>query len=803
MFGIFIKSFLRNTLKNKGFFLVNLLGFTLGLCVSLLIFIYIANELRYDKHHEKSDRIYRLCIRASIGDTRFQQAYSSARVLREMRERFPEIEDAVKTSRIRDITTRVDERIYHENLLVMADSSLFSIFTLPVISGNPKTALAEPNSIALSETYARKYFGSTDCLGEVIEVDVPGGGKSVYTVSAVYRDMPDQSHFHLDLFVSSTTFPEAINSDGWSANNFITYLLLKDGTSYTELEKKFVDYVIDQFGSEEEYNAYIAQGDYWEFFLQPLERIHLYSDVNGEWETNGNIKYIYIFSAVALFVLIIACINFVNLSIAKSTLRAREVGIRKAAGSSRRQLILQFLGESAIITFLAMVLSLVIIKILLPYYNDWLDRSINLNLFSDGRMIASVIVGWLVISILSGIYPAVFLSSYKPVRVLKANTVSETRGVGIRNVLVILQFAASILLIIGTIVITKEMKLLQDGNLGFDKSNILVVQIPPSFSDKQQIIMDDLKRYPVVQHITYASSLPGKGFSNIGFGAEGVDKNFTLNVFSTDQGYDDVLKLEISGGRFFSPERLSDSTAVLLNETAVKVLEIDNPIGKYIHDHGSTRYNYKITGVIKDFHYESKHREMRPMGIFFQGGPKSGNIRYMAIRFNPGNNNEALKVAEGVWDEQMPGIPFLHSYLEEDYDSLYQNELQTQQVFALLSFLAILVACMGLFGLASFIAQQRRTEVAIRKVMGASFQHLIITLSRRYIRWLVIAFIIACPLAYYIMAHWLNNFAYKVSIGPFIYIIAGVITMILALVTVSGITGRTANSTPAIVLKNE
>lgn len=803
MFGIFIKSFFRNILKNRAFFLVNLLGFTLGLCVSFLIFLYIANEMRYDKYHEKSDRIYRLCIRASIGDTRFEQAFSSARVLREMRERFPEIEDAVKTYRISDITARVDEKIYYENLLVMADSSLFSIFTLPLINGNPKTALAEPNSVALSESYARKYFGSTDCLGKVIEVDVPGRGKSVYTVSAVYSDMPDQSHFHLDLFVSSTTFPERINSDGWSANNFITYLLLKERTSYTELEKKFVDYVIDVFGGEEEYNAFIAQGDYWDFFLQPLERIHLYSDVTGEWETNGNIKYIFIFSAVALFVLIIACINFVNLSIAKSTLRAREVGIRKVNGSSRRQLVLQFLGESAIITFLAMILSLVIIKILLPYYNDWLDRSISLNLFTDGRMIAGALAAWLVISILSGIYPAIFLSSYKPVRVLKASTVSETRGLGIRNVLVILQFAASILLIICTIVITKEMKMLQDRNLGFDKSNVLIVQIPVSFSDKQQIIMDDLKRFPVVQYISYASSLPGKGFANIGFGAESIDKNFTLNVFSADQGYDDVLKLEMSDGRFFSPEILSDSTAVLLNETAVKVLGIENPLGKYIYDHGSTPYNYIITGIIKDFHYESKHREMRPMGIFFQGGPKSGNISCMAIRFSPGNNKEALEAAESVWDKHMPGIPFNHSYLAEDYDSLYQNELQTKQVFTLLSFLAILVACMGLFGLASFISQQRRQEVAIRKVMGASISQLINLLIYRYIRWLAIAFVIACPLGYYIMSQWLNNFAFKVSIGPFIYIIAGVVTMILALFTVSGITGRTANCNPAIVLRNE
>ena len=554
------------------------------------------------------------------------------------------------------------------------------------------------------------------------------------------------------------------------------------------------------FGGEEAYKTRAAQGDYWEFYLQPLKSIHLHSDINGEWETNGNMKYIYIFSAIALFLLIIASINFVNLSIAKSSLRAREVGIRKATGSSNRQLVVQFLGELAIITFLALVISLVVIKIILPYYNDWLDRAISFNLFSDVRIFAAILLGWLVISILTGLYPALFLSSYEPVKVLKANTLSENRGVGIRNVLVIIQFTASIFLIIGTLVIMKEMKLLQDGDLGFDKENVLVIHTPPSFSDKQQIVKDDLEKYPAVQHISFASSLPGMGFSNIGFGAEGVDKSFTLNVFSADPDYDDVLKLELSEGRFFSPDRMIDSTAVLLNKTAVEVIGIDKPIGKYITDGG---LNYEILGVIKDFHYESKHREMRPMGIFFQGGPRGSTIRYMAIRFHPGTNKELLTAINSVWDEYMPGIPLRHSYLREDYDSLYQNEQQTKQVFTLLSFLAILVACMGLFGLASFIAQQRRIEVAIRKVMGASFQQLVILLSRKYVRWLCISFIIACPLAYYIMVQWLSNFAYKVSIGPLIFIIAGIISLILALFTVSGITGRAANSNPALVLKNE
>ena len=802
MFKIFFTSFLRNTIRNKGFFIVNLLGFTLGLVVSMLIFLYIANELRYDRYHENSQRIYRLCIRASIGDTKFQQAFSSARVLREMRESYPEIEDAVKTISISDITTRVGDRVYYEDLFVMADSSLFSIFTIPVINGNPVTALVQPNTVALSETSAKKYFGSTDCLGEIIEMDVPYLGKAVYTVSCVYRDMPDYSHFHLDLVVSSTSFPNLINNDGWSSNNFITYLLLKEGTSYTDLEDKFVQYVYDVMGGEEEYKAREAQGDYWEFFLQPLERIHLHSDINGEWESNGNIKYIYIFSAVALFVLIIACINFVNLSVAKSTMRSQEVAIRKTIGSSRRYIIFQFLAESLIITFLALVLSLILVRILLPYYNDWLDRNITFDFFSSWKYFVGLLLGWLFISVLSSLYPAFFLSSYKPLKVLKAGNRNERRGLGIRNILVIIQFAASIFLIIGTVVINREMKLLRNEDLGFNKSNILVVQTPPSFSGKQRVIKNEIEKAASVTHVSYSSSLPGRGFNNVGFRAEGVDKSFTLNLFSADHAYDDVLKLEMADGRFFSNGGYSDTTAVILNENAVKVIGIESPIGKYINSH-SAEDGYKIVGVVKDFHYESKHREMRPMAIFYQGGPRGSTIRYMSVRFNPGSHEEVLKKVNDIWDRHMADTPFRHFYLAEDYDSLYHNEKQTGDVFTLLSILAIIVACMGLFGLSSFIADQRKPEVAIRKVMGASINDLIVLLNRKYIWWLAIAFIIACPVAYYIMLQWLNNFAYKIPIRPFVFLFAGLVTLFMALATVSGITSRTAKSNPASVLRNE
>ncbi|MEE4214753.1 MAG: FtsX-like permease family protein [Bacteroidales bacterium] len=802
MFGIFIKTFFRNVLKNKGFFIVNLLGFTLGLVVSMLIFLYIANELRYDRYHQNSERIYRLCIRASIGDTKFQQAFSSARVLREMRENYPEIEDAVKTLSISDISTRVDDRVYYEDLFVMADSSLFTIFTFPVINGDPVTALVQPNNVALSETTAKKYFGNTDCLGELIEIDVPYIGKAVYTVSCIYRDMPDHSHFHFNLVVSSTSFPDLINNNGWSNNSFITYLLLEEGVSYPDLENKFVKYVYDVFGGEEEYKSREAQGDSWEFFLQPLEKIHLYSDINGEWETNGNIKYIYIFSVVALFVLIIACINFVNLSVAKSTMRSQEVAIRKTLGSSRRYIIFQFMAESLIITFLSLVLSLILVRILLPYYNDWLDRSIGFDVLIRGRNLLGLLLGWLIISVLSGLYPAFFVSSYKPLKVLKFGIASEKRGLGIRNVLVIIQFAASIFLIIGTIVISREMRLLRNDDLGFDKSNILVVQTPPSFSGMQGVVKNEIERFSSVQHVSYSSSLPGRGFNNIGFRAEGVDKSFTLNLFSADPAYDDILKLKMADGRFFSTDRYSDSTAVILNENAVNVIGIESPIGKHINSH-SVDDVYKIIGVVNDFHYESKHREMRPMAIFFQGGPRGSTIRYMSVRFNNGSNEEVLKKVNGVWDKHMAGIPFRHFYLAEDYDSLYHNEKQTGDVFTLLSILAILVACMGLFGLSSFIADQRKPEVAIRKVMGASINEIIVLLNRKYLWWLVVAFIIACPVAYYIMLQWLNNFAYKISIGPFVFLLAGLVTLFLALVTVSGITSRTARSNPASVLRNE
>ncbi|HKL67915.1 MAG TPA: ABC transporter permease [Bacteroidales bacterium] len=803
MFRIFLNTFLRNARKNKLLFVINLLGFTLGLSLSIIIFLYIANELNYDRYHERSDRIYRLCIRASIGDTRFEQAFSSSRVLREMRDRYPEIEDGVKTLSLSNITARVDESIFSEDLLVIADSSLFTIFSFPMISGDPGKALAEPNSVSISESTAQKYFGSSDCLGEVMELDVPYFGEIVCTITGVFRDMPGNSHFHLDVVVSSVTFPDLITNRGWAANNFITYLLLEEGASCRDLEKKFTQYVYENFGGEEAYKKRAAEGDYWEFFLQPLERIHLYSDVNGEWETNGNIRYIYIFSAVALFVLIIACINFINLSIAKSTLRAKEVGIKKATGSGRGKLIFQFIGESAILTFVSMLISVIAVKLLLPHVNDWLDRSMSFNIFSDPGIFTVMLCGWLVVSILTGLYPAFFLSSYSPLKVLKANTITEKRGAGLRNILVIVQFAASIFLIIGTIIITSEMSLLQKGDLGFDKSGVMVVKTPASFRGSQNAVIDEMERISSVKSVSCSSGLPGVGFSNVGFNAEGIDKTFTLNLQSVDHSFDDVMALKMSEGRFFSSGRAADSNAVVLNETAVEVIGLENPIGKYLTSGGTQNVKYEIIGIVSDYHYESKHMEIRPLGLFFQGGPMSRSLRFLSIRYEPGTSQQTLKYTENIWNEYMTGIPFSHFYLADNYNSLYHNEQQTKQVFILLSIVALFVACLGLFGLASFNAQQQKAEVAIRKVMGASINELLFLLSKRYVRWLLFAFIIACPAAYFVMSRWLDNFAYKVPIDPIVFIVAGLSMLLLALATVSGITRRTAGSNPASVLRNE
>ncbi|MCX6227153.1 MAG: ABC transporter permease, partial [Bacteroidia bacterium] len=711
-------TFLRSIRKTKFFTTINILGFTLGISSVILILLFVFSELSYDRYNEKADRIYRLSIKALIGDTRINQTYSSARNFREMMARYPEIETGVKFVDFNNGIMRAGERTFSEPTVMFSDSTVFEVFTLPFILGNPKTALARPNTVVLSETGARKYFGDVNPLGKNMEMDLPDMGKVHFEVTGVIKDIPDNSHFHFDILGSLVSFPEMINSDGWSNNNFKSYFLLKPGTSAQKLEAKFTDYVIESFGAKD-YEAAIAAGNSWDFFLQPLMSIHLKSDLNGEFEPNGNIRYVYIFSIIAFFVLVIACINFMNLSTAKSVRRAREVGIRKVVGSTKGQLIGQFLGESLIMALTSLVLAILAVKLILPVFSDWLGRELAFNLLSEPWMILTLCVMTILIGILAGLYPAFVLTSFKPARVLKAQSVSEKRGIGLRNILVVIQFGASIFLITGTLAINRQLSYIRNSDIGFNKSNLLIVRTPPSFGPVSAAYKEEMLSRSGIESVSVSSSLPGFGFTNLGFGAEKVERSFALNIISCDPEYMKTVGHTIADGRFFSSDYPTDSSGIVLNEATVRILGMKDPLGSKMNTMGNPPVNFKVIGVLKDFNYESVRSEIRPIGLVFQNGALQMPAEYLSIRFKLGTGQSAKQAAEGTWEKLFPGMPFRYSFMEDDYNQIYKNEIQTSQVFSLLALLTMIVAVLGLLGLASYMAQQRTREIAVRKVFGA------------------------------------------------------------------------------------
>ena len=761
MFRNYLKIALRNIIKQKGFTFINVVGLAIGIACSILIFIFVRFELSYDTFHEKADRIYRVAVRASIGDTKIHQTYSSAITFLKLFEDFPEIETGVKFLRLGRVPVSLDEKTFYESRFFAVDSVFFDVFTIPLIHGDPKSVLIEPNTMVITESTALKYFGIKDVVGKVLTANFSyDPGQVDFKITGVSENVPSNSHFHYDLLVSSTSFPSSINNTGWTANNFISYVVLKEGTSKAEVEEKLKEFTRKYMGGDQ-FDEWVAKGNYWEYFLQPVTEIHLNSDLNGEFEANGNEMYVQIFSAISVIILLIACINFMNLSTAKSSLRAKEVGLRKVVGSGRNRLMGQFLSESILLSFISLILGILTVELLLPSYRNLMGRQIDIHYFDNAIVIPALILLGLVVGVISGSYPAFVLSSFKPVTVLKGKSRDSKSGLWIRNGLILFQFTISIFLIIGTTIIYQQLKYFQNVKLGFDKEQVLVVRNPGSLGDNTNIFKEVLQNQNGVDAVSGSNTLPGRGFSNWGFRAEGVDESFTLNTCVCDYDFCKTLKLKMVKGRFFSKEFGTDSTAAILNAKALELLGWDDPIGKRI-DNWSR--NFTVIGVIEDYHYESLHQEIRPMALFLSGGYFKNTESYITVRLKTENISEIIKDVEATYIQFAPNMPFEYSFLDQDYDNLYVNEKQTRKLFMIFSFLAIFIACLGLFGLASFVADRKTKEIGIRKVLGASVPGLIGLLSVNFTKWVLLSNIIAWPVAWFAMNRWLQNFAYRINI---------------------------------------
>ncbi len=697
----------------------------------------------------------------------------------------------------------------NEGLVTHADSTLFNVFTLPALIGNTKTALNESNTVVISETAAIRYFGSAEkAIGEFLETD--DNTSTLYEVTAIIEDMPKNSHFRYDFFFSMDNIQYRFGN--YLSHNFHTYILLKSGTDYKEFNKNFpavIDkYILPQaaqFMQIKSMEEFEKAGNSLEYSLFPITDIHLRSDRGVELSANGNIQYVYIFSAVALFILILACINFMNLTTARSSGRAKEVGIRKVLGTERRSLIWQFLTESTLISILALFIGLLFVRLTLGWFNDISGKEMLMSALLSPQFIIFLLVFPFIIGIFAGMYPAFFLSSFQPITVLKGNLSTGHKKNTLRNFLVVFQFTTSIILIVGTVVIYKQLNHIQNSNLGFDKDRVLVVNNTGIPQSTRQSLKDEIVQLTDVKSASFGGFLPvsNSSRSETTFSTETVmteSNAFSMQYWRVDYDYKENLGMEMLEGRFFSREFGSDSTAIVINETAARLAGFDDPVGRNLYgsDGNGNMSTYHVIGVVKNFNYASLKQNVGALSL------RLGNNSWVtAYRFNTADVPGLVNIIQEKYKAVAPGVPFDYSFLDESFDNMYRQEQRVGSVAITFAILAIIIACLGLLGLATYIAEQRTKEIGVRKVLGASVTNIVRMLSKDFVKLVLIAFIISTPIGWWLMSKWLQDFAYKIELNWWIFVLVGVSTLMVALITLSFQAIKAAISNPVNSLRTE
>ena len=811
----------RNLIRHKSFTIINVVGLAVGLAACLLISLYIYNEFRYDKYNEHADRIFRVEAHGRIGGNQYDMTYRSAPEAHDLQQLFPEIEKTVRFRQLGSYLVKTAEgnQNIKESRVIWSDSTFFQVFSVVVREGNAKTALAQPHGVAISESMAKKYYPGKSALGEQIILDNARFGK----VTAVFEDMPAASHFHFDIIIGyNGDWPMAREAAGtdYLVENFITYILLKPGADAAALEAKLPAFVKEHvgpalsrtMGSEFTFDKFLAQGNAYTLRLQPLLDIHLHSNLKGEFETNGSLSGIYIMATVGLIILLIASINFVNLSTARSSTRAKEVGVRKALGSLRIHLVRQFLTESLMIATAAFAGALLIAQLVLPFFNSLTERSLSIP-WTSVFFIVAVFTSTVAIGVVAGLYPALVLSAFKPSRVLKGERLPNTGMSALRSVLVVGQLSLALLFTIGALVIVQQLRYMQHRNPGFDKSQVVIIHDTYALRPNNvTVFKDEVLRLKGIDYGTISAFVPveieNAGRNTSTFRDEskssGPDNLVTFHRWGGDHDYVNTFGMEIIAGRNFSKDLASDDRAVIINESAAMRLGMKDPIGKRIVEFNvdsrssDKEVTWTIIGVVRNFHITTMKQTVSPLGIFL--GYPDGHISF---RFEPRDPKKVVSEIEAIWKRLAPGQPFNYSFLDEDFVSMYAAENRLAEIFAVFSGLAILIACMGLFALASFTTQQRTREIGIRKVLGASIRNILGLLIGHVGKLVLIAFFISVPLAHYVVKKWLSAYAYRTDVGVWLYVLAGVAISIITLLTVSVQSVRAAKTNPVNALRGE
>ncbi len=806
----YLKIALRNLRKQRFYAGINILGLSIGVACCLLISLFVWDELSYDQHHDKADRIFRINSDINFGGKREIYAVAQAPMAAALREEIPEVETACRFRRWGNRLLRREgtKQNFSEEKIVWADNEIFDVFTLPLVAGEKGRLLSDPNTIVISETAAKRHFGDLNPVGQNMILD----NETPVKVTGVFEDIPKASHFHYDFFLSMAGLDEA-KSTAWLSHNFNTYLVAKPGTDPKVIETKVAAMFRKYAGPQVKQAVGItleeleAQGSWARYTLFPLKDIHLKSDEIAEHEPNSDMAYIWIFSAIAVFILLIACINFMNLATARSSNRAKEVGMRKVLGSVKQQLVGQFLTEAFLMSAIAFTFAIVLGQLVMPYFNRLTGKSLEIP-FSNPGFLGILLAGTLAVGLLAGSYPAFYLSSFRPLEVLKGKLQSNIRSGWLRHSLVVFQFSISMLLLAGTAVIYRQLNFIQNKRLGFEKEQVLLLSDAGSLRENFKGFKNELEAMPEVSNLTASCFLPVnscRSDNTMWIDGKSMDQ-FSLNIqcWWVDENYLATLGMSLLEGRFFSEEFATDSTAVVLNETAVKKFGFENPIGQRINqfdDNSLATYTtYTVIGVVKDFNYESLRENIGPLSFYYSPNQQSN----LSIRFDAeagvGNFIEKVRAS---WDAVSPGLPFDYAFLDDRFNRMYETEQRLGNIFVIFAGLAIFIACLGLLALAAFTAERRTKEIGVRKVLGATTANIFTLLTSEFTRWVLIASLIALPLSWWGAKKWLENFAYQADLSWWIFALALVVALLVALLTVSFQALRAAWANPVNSLRSE
>jgi putative ABC transport system permease protein len=802
----YFKIAFRNLWRNKAFSAINIFGLAIGIATCLIIILFVQNELSYDRYNTKADQMVRVVFRGTVDGQKMKEANVMPPVAKTLLANYPEIKQATRLTVSGSRFISYGDKSFKEDRFAYVDPDFFEVFTLPLIDGNSSTALSQPNSIIITKAIANKYFGTDNPLGKVLMIK---GAPTGFKVTGVINKVPENSHFHFDFFASMENVPDA-KSASFMTSNYNTYLVLQKGYDYRKLQAKLPQFVDRYIGPQLQQGMGISidkfrkNGNDIGLYLQPLSAIHLHSDFTNDLEPEGDIRYVYIFSAIAFFMLLIACINFMNLSTAGASKRAREVGIRKVLGSLRMQLVRQFLTESILLSALALLVALVLVKIALPFFNRFSRKELSLQLAGNLWLLPFLLLLIFIAGIFAGSYPAFFLSSFKPVTVLKGKFSSGRKTLGLRSGLVVFQFFISIVLIAVATVVYRQLSFIQQIKLGYDKSQVIILPEAYMLQNNQQAFLNQLLQDPRVENVSVSGYIPaGSTYGNNFFIYPGNNISAMVKTlrYDVDYNYLATLGMKMDYGRYFSKDFGTDSTGIILNQTAAKAFGWNNnALNKIVatKDNEGKQSSYHVIGVVKDFHFKSMHELISPLVMVLGNGAGT-----MIVKAKTKDIAGLLTTMKKDWAAFSPEGPMTYSYLDERVRQTYEAEQKMGGILAIFAGLTIFVACLGLFGLVTFTAEQRTKEIGIRKVLGASVPSIFQLLSKEFLKLVVIAILVAIPVAWVAMNRWLQDFAYRIHITWWIFAAAGCIAIIIALLTVSFQAMKAAVANPAKSLRTE